>query len=97
MQYLIKGGTPLVGEVDISGAKNAALPILAASILSDEPVTIENLPDVSDISAMLEAIQNIGAYVKRIDRHTVMINGSPVHSCTVDHDSIKKSGLPTIF
>ena len=54
-QYIIKGGNPLVGEVEIGGAKNAALGILAAAIMADEPVLIENLPDVNDINVMLEA------------------------------------------
>lgn len=70
-QYIIKGGNPLVGEVEIGGAKNAALGILAAAIMADEPVLIENLPDVNDINVMLEAIEGIGAMVQRIDRHTV--------------------------
>lgn len=52
-QYIIKGGNPLVGEVEIGGAKNAALGILAAAIMADEPVLIENLPDVNDINVML--------------------------------------------
>ena len=60
-QYIIKGGNPLVGEVEIGGAKNAALGILAAAIMADEPVLIENLPDVNDINVMLEAIEGIGA------------------------------------
>ena len=54
-QFIMKGGNPLVGEVTISGAKNAALGILAASILTDEDVLIENLPDVRDINVFLEA------------------------------------------
>ena len=65
-QYIIKGGNPLVGEVEIGGAKNAALGILAAAIMADEPVLIENLPDVNDINVMLEAIEGIGAMVQRI-------------------------------
>ena len=55
-QFIMKGGNPLVGEVTISGAKNAALGILAASILTDEDVLIENLPDVRDINVFLEAV-----------------------------------------
>ncbi len=51
-QYIIKGGNPLVGEVEIGGAKNAALGILAAAIMADEPVLIENLPDVNDINVL---------------------------------------------
>ena len=70
-QYIIKGGNPLVGEVEIGGAKNAALAILAAAIMTDETVTIENLPDVNDINVLLEAMAGIGATVQRIDRHTV--------------------------
>ena len=76
-QYVIKGGSPLVGEVEIGGAKNAALAILAAAIMTDETVVVENLPDVRDINVLLEAMQKIGAYVDRVDRHTVKINGSP--------------------
>ena len=48
-QYVIKGGNPLVGEVEIAGAKNAALPIISAAIMTDETVTLENLPDVNDV------------------------------------------------
>lgn len=77
-QYIIKGGNPLVGEVEIGGAKNAALAILAAAIMTDETVTIENLPDVNDINVLLEAMAGIGATVQRIDRHTVRINGAGV-------------------
>ena len=73
-QYIIKGGNPLVGEVEIGGAKNAALAILAAAIMTDETVLIDNLPDVNDINVMLEAIEGIGAMVERIDRHTLKIH-----------------------
>ena len=73
-QYVIRGGNPLVGEVEIGGAKNAALAILTAATMTDETVLIENLPDVSDINVLLEAIAEIGATVDRIDRHTVRIN-----------------------
>jgi len=86
----MKGGNPLVGEVQISGAKNAALGILAASIMADAEVVIENLPDVRDINVMLEAIQEIGAGVVRMDRHTVKINGSTVRDVSVDDEYIRK-------
>ena len=89
-QYVIKGGTPLVGEVEIGGAKNAALAILAASIMTDETVTIENLPDVRDINVMLGAIGDIGAVVDRVDAHTVRINGSTISGMSVDYEYIKK-------
>jgi len=89
-QYIIRGGNPLVGEVEVGGAKNAALGILAAAIMTDETVQIENLPDVRDINVLLEAIEMIGATVERIDRHTVAINGSSINGVSVDYDYIKK-------
>ena len=89
-QYIIKGGSPLVGEVEIGGAKNAALAILAASIMTDETVLIDNLPDVNDINVLLEAISGIGAEVKRIDRHTVKVNGSGIKNFDIEYDYIKK-------
>lgn len=89
-QYVIKGGNPLVGEVDIAGAKNAALPILAAAIMTDEPVLIENLPDVRDINVLLEAISEIGAQVDRLNSSTVRINGSTIKDLSVDYEYIKK-------
>ena len=89
-QYVIKGGNPLVGEVEIGGAKNAALAILAAAIMTVETVLIENLPDVRDINVLLEAMQQIGAQVDRIDRHTVKINGSRIGDYSVDYEYIKK-------
>lgn len=89
-QYIIKGGNPLVGEVEIGGAKNAALAILAAAIMSDETVMIDNLPDVNDINVLLDAIAGIGAMVHRVDRHTVKINGKGVTSVDIEYDYIKK-------
>ncbi len=89
-QYIIKGGNPLVGEVEIGGAKNAALAILAAAIMTDETVLIENLPDVNDINVMLDAISEIGARVRRIDRHTVRINGGAIGNFNIEYDYIKK-------
>lgn len=89
-QYIIKGGNPLVGEVEIGGAKNAALGILAAAIMTDETVKIENLPDVQDINVLLEAISEIGAKVDRISRTSVLINGSQIGSISVDYEYIKK-------
>lgn len=89
-QYIMKGGNPLAGEVTIGGAKNAALGILAASIMTDEDVLIENLPDVRDINVLLEAIQEIGAHVERIDRHTVRINAKEIQEVSVDDEYIRK-------
>ncbi len=89
-QYVIKGGNPLVGEVEIGGAKNAALAILAAAIMTDETVTIENLPNVRDINVLLNAIEGIGAKVERINNHKVKINGALINNLSVDYEFIKK-------
>ena len=77
-QYIIRGGKPLKGEVTIGGAKNAALGILAAAIMADETVTIENMPNVRDTNVLLQAIQGIGATVDRIsDNEVKIIKSSP--------------------
>ena len=89
-QYIIKGGNPLVGEVEIGGAKNAALAILAAAIMTDEAVHIENLPDVRDINVLLEAIREIGATVDRIGPTEVRIVGATIGNITVEYEYIKK-------
>ena len=89
-QYAIKGGNPLVGEVEIGGAKNAALAILAAAAMTDETVTIENVPDLRDTMAMLQAMESIGIRVEKLDRHTIKINAGTINDLIIEDDSIKK-------
>ena len=89
-QYVVKGGNPLYGEVEVGGAKNAALAILAAAIMTDETVTIDNLPNVRDINVLLQAIEEIGAKVERVDVHKVKINGSYIKDVNVDNEFIRK-------
>lgn len=89
-KYIIKGGARLMGEVEISGAKNAALALFAAAIIANETVTIDNIPDISDVNALLDIIKEIGAIVERVDRHCVKINGSTIKSCIVDSELAKK-------
>lgn len=89
-QYIIKGGNPLVGEVTIGGAKNAALGILAAAVMSNETVMIENLPNVNDINVLLQAIESIGASVERSDVNSVKINGGNIHTMCIDDGFIRK-------
>lgn len=89
-QYAIKGGNPLVGEVEIGGAKNAALPILAAAIMTDDTVYVDNLPDVRDVNVLLAAMENIGVHVVRENRHRVMLNASNIHGLDVEDENIKK-------
>ncbi len=89
-QYIIKGGNSLVGEVEIGGAKNAALPILAASIMTDETVHIDNLPDVRDINVLLGAMKGIGVLVNRDNRHRVTLNAANIKDVVVEDENIKK-------
>ena len=89
-QYVIRGGNPLSGEVNIIGAKNAALAIIAAAIMADETVTIENTPEVSDIEVLLGAVASIGAVVEKVDRHTYKINGAFINTTVVDYEKAKK-------
>ena len=76
----IKGGKPLCGEVTISGAKNAALPILAATLLTEEPCTIKNVPDLSDIQFMGQILEHLGASVERVDNNTWRITAQHINS-----------------
>lgn len=89
-QYAIKGGYPLVGEVEIGGAKNAALPIIAASVMTDETVHIDNVPDVRDTNVLLKSMQNLGVLVNRENRHKYTVNAAHIHSLIVDDDNIRK-------
>ena len=89
-QFTIQGGRPLIGEVEISGAKNAALGILAASIMADEDVFIRNLPDVSDVRMLLSAIKGTGATAEQLNEHEVRMNGSSIRNYVVDDYFIRK-------
>lgn len=89
-QYIIKGGKPLIGEISVSGYKNAALGIIAAAIMADDTVKIENVPAVRDIGILLQAIEDLGAKVERINCNTVNINGSNIKSVDVVFDYVRK-------
>ncbi len=89
-QYAIKGGNPLVGEVEIGGAKNAALPIIAAALMSEETVHIDNLPDVRDTNVLLEAMHSIGVMIKREGRHRVTIYPSQINNLVVDGEGVRR-------
>lgn len=85
----IEGGEPLIGEVPIAGAKNAALKILAASILSHEPVYISNLPHLRDITLMLELLVELGCKITLHAPLAVEINPATLSSRTVSYDLVK--------
>ncbi len=89
-QYIIKGGNALVGEVHIGGAKNAALPILAAAVMSEGSVLIDNMPDVRDTNVLLEAMGGLGVQMERIGRHRVRLQAGSIRNGVVDNDHIRK-------
>ena len=79
-KYVVTGGKPLKGTVTISGAKNAAIAIIPAAILSDEVCRIENVPNITDVNDMLHIIHDMGAVIKRINKSTIEIDPRPIHS-----------------
>jgi len=89
-QYAIRGGNPLVGDVEIGGAKNAALPVLAAAAMTDETVSIDNIPDVCDVNVMLNALQGIGVTIRHTSRHRVVLNARDINNLIVDNDEMKR-------
>ena len=80
----------MVGEVEIGGSKNAALPILAASLMTDETVYIDNMPDVFDTNVLLKAMQGIGVMVNRTGRHSVTINAGQLSGQTITDETIRR-------
>ncbi|MCR5583806.1 MAG: UDP-N-acetylglucosamine 1-carboxyvinyltransferase [Lachnospiraceae bacterium] len=89
-QYVIKGGSPLHGEVTIGGAKNSALGILAATTLTEETVTVNNVPNIKDIDFLLRAMEEIGAKVERKDAHSVRINAKGISPLSLDNEYLRK-------
>ena len=87
-QFVIRGGIPLCGTVVPSGNKNAALPILAATLLTDQPVTLHNLPNIGDVQTMIALLEDLGATIQRHGNHSVTIRAGEIHSCCPD---------PTLF
>lgn len=89
-KFIINGGNPLHGSVSISGAKNAALAIIPAAILSQDVCVIENLPtSISDVGYMMQILNQIGAKVKLINKHTIEIDSRHINSYIISHDMTK--------
>ena len=89
-KFIINGGSPLHGEVEISGAKNAALAIIPAAILSQDVCVLENVPvSISDVSYMMKILKHIGANVKLINKNTIEIDSRRVDSYVISHDMTK--------
>ena len=89
-KYVIEGGNPLYGNIEISGAKNAAVAILPAALLVDGPCRIENIPQISDVTLILQILRELGASVRTINRTTVEIDCSSVRNQPVPYELARK-------
>ncbi len=89
-KLVIHGGNRLCGEVEISGAKNAAVAIIPATLLAQDVCRIENIPNISDVSCMVRILSQMGAQVKYINKHTLEINTKTVNSYIVHHEMTKQ-------
>lgn len=89
-KFVITGGTPLTGEVTVSGAKNAVVAILPATILAQDVCRIENIPNISDVSAMIKILSIMGAHVKYINKNTIEIDTRHINSYVVEHELSKQ-------
>lgn len=89
-KYIINGGNRLVGEVNISGAKNAAVAIIPAVILADAPCLIENIPDISDVKSTTYILEEMGAQVKYLDRHTIEVDPRGIDTDTVSAECARR-------
>jgi UDP-N-acetylglucosamine 1-carboxyvinyltransferase len=85
-KFVIEGGVPLSGTIVPAGNKNAALPLLACSLLTDEPVVLDNVPQIRDVEAMLDLLQALGVEVRRSGPNTVVLQAHDVHTTQVDAD-----------
>ncbi|MCX7747142.1 MAG: UDP-N-acetylglucosamine 1-carboxyvinyltransferase [Clostridia bacterium] len=88
-KLVINGQKPLRGEIDISGAKNAAVAVLPATLLSDGPCRIENIPDIKDVKILKEILEQLGADVSFEDKNTAVINTAKVNSYTAPYEMVK--------
>jgi len=85
-KFIINGGKPLVGQVEISGAKNAAVAILPATVLATQPCIIENIPNISDISILIQILREMGAIVKVINKTTLYVDPSKINRYDVSYE-----------
>ena len=89
-EFVIEGGIPLQGEVTPSGNKNAALPLLAACLLTDEPVVLRNVPQIRDVLAMRKLIESLGAQIEELDTHTWQITTRELTASHLDPDLCRR-------
>ncbi|SHH21500.1 UDP-N-acetylglucosamine 1-carboxyvinyltransferase [Hydrocarboniphaga daqingensis] len=88
-KFIIEGNGPLNGEIAASGAKNAALPILCAALLSDEPLTVTNCPALWDIGTTKKLLAQMGVTVTQTDPHTIVLDAKPITTCVAPYELVR--------
>ena len=87
----IKGGIPLIGEIAISGAKNAALPLMTTALLTDEPLTLTNVPNLADINSMCKLLEQHGVQVSEdLSHNSLTLAARDIHNTTAPYDIVRK-------
>ena len=89
-KYVIHGGTRLNGEVMVSGAKNAAVAILPATILCEEPCMIENIPNISDVASIIDILSEMGAKITVLNKYTLAIDASGIRQAEVPYNMARR-------
>ena len=89
VKYIIRGGNPLRGEIEISGAKNAAVAIIPATLMVEGPCRIENIPQISDVTMLLSILREMGADIRTVNRHTMDVDCSAVRTATATFDMMR--------
>ena len=89
-KYVVKGGTPLFGEIEISGAKNAAVAIIPAALMVEGVCRIDNVPQISDVTMFLDILQEMGADIRTVNRHTMDIDCSGIKTSEATFDMMRK-------
>jgi len=88
-KFVVTGGRPLEGEVNINGAKNSVVAIIPAAILVDGPCTIENIPNINDVKTLISILKDLGAEIKFESKDTLSINSQNIKSYTATYDMVK--------
>jgi UDP-N-acetylglucosamine 1-carboxyvinyltransferase len=97
MKFVIEGGHPLKGEIEIMGMKNAATPIIAATLLTSEPCLLKNIPKISDVSTMLEILKSLGSEIDYLDDHSIRISNQDLNLHRLDKDAVCKMRSSILF
>ena len=89
-KFIIEGGIPLMGEITPAGNKNAALPLMAACLLTEEPVILNNIPDILDVQTMYRLFESLGVEITHQGSHSWRFQAKDIHPATLDPDITRK-------